>query len=276
MFTPPRWLRAAALPVAVAAAVTGAAPGFIHVRVQRGDTLSAIAARLHTTVAALVALNRLPGNGNLIYAGQLLDVPCSPSVLAHRVIAGDTVDALASRYGIPPATVSAANRLPASGLIRIGATLVIPVSRCPTATPATTVPATAGGPSRTTMRSLIAAAARRLGVDPALAEAISWQEAGFNQAEVSPAGAIGAMQVTPATGAFVSRYVLGRRLNLYDGADNALAGVAFLKTLLGVAPVEQAVAAYYQGLASVRSHGQFADTRQYVADVLALRQRFGG
>ena len=37
-----------------------------------------------------------------------------------------------------------------------------------------------------------------------------------------------------------------------------------------------AVAGYYQGLASVKAHGMYPDTRQYVADVLALQQRFGG
>jgi soluble lytic murein transglycosylase-like protein len=37
-----------------------------------------------------------------------------------------------------------------------------------------------------------------------------------------------------------------------------------------------AAAAYYQGLASVRSRGMFDDTKRYVDNVLALRGRFGG
>ena len=37
-----------------------------------------------------------------------------------------------------------------------------------------------------------------------------------------------------------------------------------------------AAASYYQGLASVREHGLLPSTRRYVANVLALRQRFGG
>lgn len=279
VFALPRWLRVAAVPAAVAAAVTGAAPGFVHIRVAPGDTLSAIAARTHTTVAELIALNHLPGNGNLIYAGQTLDVPCTSSTLRHVVTSGDTVDGLAARFGVSPGTLEAANRLPASGLIRLGETLSVPVSQCPGSgggAAAGAVETSAPAPSRDAMAQIIASTARRLGVDPALAQAISWQEAGFNQHELSGAGAIGAMQVTPATGAFVSRYVLGRPLDLANGYDNALAGVAYLKTLLDVASLPQAIAGYYQGLASVRRHGEFADTRQYVADVLALRIRFGG
>jgi len=37
-----------------------------------------------------------------------------------------------------------------------------------------------------------------------------------------------------------------------------------------------AAAGYYPGLSSVRSVGMLPETRRYVADVLALRPRFGG
>ena len=37
-----------------------------------------------------------------------------------------------------------------------------------------------------------------------------------------------------------------------------------------------AIAGYYQGLGSVRSRGLFEDTQRYVANVQALRGRFGG
>ena len=93
---------------------------------------------------------------------------------------------------------------------------------------------------------------------------------------VSAADAIGAMQVVPSTGNFVSRYIVGRHLDLLDAHDNAIAGVALLRNLLRAAPVDQAVAGYYQGLGSVRSRGMYADTKTYVANVLALRDRFKG
>ena len=37
-----------------------------------------------------------------------------------------------------------------------------------------------------------------------------------------------------------------------------------------------AAAGYYQGLASVQRIGMLPETRRYVANVLALRGRFGG
>ena len=40
--------------------------------------------------------------------------------------------------------------------------------------------------------------------------------------------------------------------------------------------VSIAVAAYYQGMSSVRRIGMLPSTRTYVASVLALRSRFGG
>jgi hypothetical protein len=37
-----------------------------------------------------------------------------------------------------------------------------------------------------------------------------------------------------------------------------------------------AAAGYYQGLQSVQQHGMYSDTQQYVNNVMALQQRFGG
>jgi hypothetical protein len=54
------------------------------------------------------------------------------------------------------------------------------------------------------------------------------------------------------------------------------AGVYLLRLLTSVAPTRVAVAGYYQGLASVRAHGMLPETKNYVANVLALRHRFGG
>src|SRR5436309_298107 len=61
--------------VLLAAAVTASSNGFTIYRIHSGDTLSEIAARYHTSVAELVRLNNLPGNGNLIYAGDTLRIP---------------------------------------------------------------------------------------------------------------------------------------------------------------------------------------------------------
>jgi soluble lytic murein transglycosylase-like protein len=114
--------------------------------------------------------------------------------------------------------------------------------------------------------------ARRHGVEPNLALAISWQESGWQQRRISSAGAIGAMQVMPATGRWMSLTV-GRRLNLYGLGDNVTAGVTLIDVLRGETTERRAVAAYYQGLGAVQRHGLYPSTREYVRDVLALRHR---
>ena len=126
------------------------------------------------------------------------------------------------------------------------------------------------------MASIVRTTARRWGVDTRLALAVAWQESGFNQRWISSTGAVGAMQVEPYTGNFVSTYLVHRRLNLYNARDNATAGVALLSVLLRETHGNKrtAVAGYYQGLASVRARGMFTDTKAYVRSVLALRNRF--
>lgn len=299
-----RRLRALALPVGIAAAVTASVPGWFTIRIHSGDTLSALAARYHTTVQELVALNHLPGNGDLIYAGATLKIPRGHSTaggtrttthvrwVGHTVVTGDTVDGLAQRYHTTRQAIAARNHLPANLLIRLGQRLQVPV-RARTTThvntggftgyPVATMAQAArhramlarrSVASRDQVRSMLIDYGHQFGVDPALALAISWQESGFNQHAVSAADAVGAMQVIPSTGQFVSQYVVHRRLDLLSARDNVVAGVALLGTLTHAAPVRDAVAGYYQGLGSVRAHGMYADTKRYVANVMSLRAYF--
>jgi N-acetylmuramoyl-L-alanine amidase len=95
---------------------------------------------------------------------------------------------------------------------------------------------------------------------------------------VSAANARGVMQVMPGTWDWVQANLARRQLDPSSAIDNVGAGVLYLGRLLqetGGDPA-QAAAAYYQGLASVRDVGMLPETRRYVADVLALRSRFGG
>jgi hypothetical protein len=86
------------------------------------------------------------------------------------------------------------------------------------------------------------------------------------------------MQVTPGAWDYVQRNLAGRPLDPNSATDNTTAGVLYLKRLLDESGGDEstAIASYYQGLGSVRSRGMFDDTRRYVADVQALRSRFGG
>ena len=299
-----RLARTVAAPLLVAALVTAGSPGWGLYTIKRGDTLSDIAARYHTTVAKLVQVNRLPGNGNLIIAGRALKVPGAAASTGggsgprhHTVVRGDTLSGIASRYGVAQATIARANHLPSSNIVMLGASLVIPGAGHSSHRSSSSGGNTFAGrtyssavvsaadrtraqlarrhlPSQAGMRDIIVAKARANGVDPALALAVSYQESGWNMQVVSVANAVGAMQVIPATSAWISG-VVGRRLDPTSPSDNATTGVVLLKILTRAASSErQAVAAYYQGLRSVRANGMFADTRQYVANVMALKARF--
>ena len=309
-------------PAAVAPAPVAPAPAPAPVpatttyTVRSGDTVSAIAAKFGTTVAAVVTANGLDSRA-FIRAGQPLTIPvagtstppatapapapaAAPVATAtYTVAAGDTVSAIATRYGTTVAAVVAANGLDSRAFIRIGQSLTIPAS----STAAAPAPAAAlvgntfagrtypaavvasanankaallasGVPSTAQMRNLVADTARSMGVDSALAQAVAFQESGFNHASVSPANAIGTMQVIPSSGDWASQLV-GRPLNLMDPQDNVVAGVAILRSLVRTCPdLPTAIASYYQGAGSVQRNGMYADTTRYVANVKALMGRF--
>jgi soluble lytic murein transglycosylase-like protein len=123
---------------------------------------------------------------------------------------------------------------------------------------------------------MIRRTASHWGVDGRLALGIAYEESGFNHHVISKVGAIGAMQIMPGTAQWLGTYVLHRTLDVYRAQDNITAGVALLSVLLRETHgnMRTSAAGYYQGLASVRERGMYDDTKQYVANVLALRNRF--
>lgn len=292
--------RAVAIPLALAAALTASASGVSRITIQSGDTLSAIAARYHTSVARLVALNHLPGNGDLIYAGQTLEVPGSHSAgtsthtttIYHTVVPGDTLYGIAARYHVKPMAIAHRNHLPSSLVVVLGQRLAIrnrvttqstSAPSAPSGAPAATAQARhdrgylaqRSEPSRDQVASTIRSTAAHWHLDPSLALAVSWQESGWNMRMVSDVDAIGAMQVMRYTGTYLADDVVHRSLDLFKAQDNVTAGVALLSVLTNEASsTRQAVAGYYQGLQSVRDHGMYASTKQYVANVMALRTRY--
>ncbi|WP_404285748.1 LysM peptidoglycan-binding domain-containing protein [Glutamicibacter arilaitensis] len=129
-------------------------------------------------------------------------------------------------------------------------------------------------PSRDEMKAMIRSTANSMGVDPALAMAHAMQESGFNMRAVSPANALGVMQVIPSTGEWMSSR-LGQDLNLLKPQDNVTAGVATIRfNLDNTDSLDNAIASYYQGLGGVRKYGMFEDTKRYVASVKSLMKQY--
>lgn len=105
--------------------------------VKRGDTLSAIARRNGTTVAAMLAAN--PGVvANQLRIGQKLvigdagdvapaGVPAKPlATRTHVVEEGETLFSIARKYSTTPEAIIALNELPDANHIRLGQSLKVP------------------------------------------------------------------------------------------------------------------------------------------------------
>lgn len=115
-------------------------------------------------------------------------------------------------------------------------------------------------------------AAERHEVDPFLLAAVVEAESGFRPTAVSPRGAVGLMQVLPATGAS-----LGTR-NLTDPHANLDVGSRYLRRLLREydGDLELALAAYNAGPAAVQRYGgipPFRETQEYVGKVLRIYRK---
>lgn len=95
-------------------------------RVRAGDTLSAIALRFNTTVGRLERLNRLPSAAAL-QAGATLQLPAAPARWqSYRIVAGDTLSAIATRFHTTAAQLAAANGVDPARPILAGGTLRVP------------------------------------------------------------------------------------------------------------------------------------------------------
>ena len=123
------------------------------------------------------------------------------------------------------------------------------------------------------VRDEVRRVARLHGVNPHMALAIAWQEYGWQQDVRSSVGAVGAMQVMPKTGRWIS-VLVGRRLHLGRLHDNVVAGVVLYELLRRDHSVRGALAGYYQGLGSVHAHGMYKSTKRYIRNVKHLKRAF--
>ena len=205
-------------------------------------------------------------------------LPDDRTLVSYVVRPGDTASGLAVRFHAWTAELVAHNHLGAGGTLQVGERIEIPVVSKGGKEDGG---AKGGRPTmwqhpdraREKVRRVIAGAARHHDVDPQLALAIAWQESGWQMGVVSSANAIGAMQVLPSTARWMEHYA-GRPLRLRTLGDNAKAGVLLLRVLSQHTHRRtHKIGAYYQGLGAVREHGLYAETRTYVDNVVAIKDR---
>ncbi|HEX2040621.1 MAG TPA: transglycosylase SLT domain-containing protein [Acidimicrobiales bacterium] len=191
---------------------------------------------------------------------------------SYRVQRGDTLASIARRHGTTVDALVAANGIRDPHRIRAGATLRL------AGADASRLPAKLRqSPERLALVPHFDRAARDFGVPADLLKAVTWLESGWQNDKVSSIGARGIGQLMPATVELTNRSLLGgARLDPGRPVDNIRLSARFLRYLLDRCEGDPAaaLAAYYQGLRSVREQGPKPHTVVYVADVLALRARF--
>jgi LysM repeat protein len=290
-----------------------ASAAFEHV-VAPGESLYAVAAADGLSVDQLAAANGISPDSQLT-AGATLAIPpqtgdtvatsssstasssessapaeSSGSVTSssggYVVQPGDTLSGIAARYGVSVDALASANGLDPAGILPAGDSLSVSGGSSSSAvevsatSPAPAASSSAGAQPTTesVSPSSVGSIAAQSGVSPSLAQAIADQESGFNNNEVSTTGATGVMQIEPGTWNYIQSNLGASTLAPSSATDNVRGGVLLLRSLLDQTGGDPAMAAagYYQGLASVQAHGMYADTQQYVNNVMALRQRFGG
>jgi soluble lytic murein transglycosylase-like protein len=120
---------------------------------------------------------------------------------------------------------------------------------------------------------LISEHAARDGVRPDLVRAVIQIESGFNPYARSPKGALGLMQLMPAT---IQRFAVA---NPFNPSENVRAGVLYLRELLDRYQNNEplALAAYNAGPEAVDRHGQtvppYRETQAYVAQIRHIAAR---
>jgi len=261
--------------------------------VQPGDTLTGIAGRHGVSVGRLAELNDL-ADPNRIYVGQRLRVagdgsrgsdqrpaPAQRKTI-HVVSRGSTLWGIAGQYGVSVSSIVAANQIANPSRIFAGQRLVIPGGSAPASGPAPRAKMSSSMAAlvadRESIRRMIVRAADRHSVPRRLALAVAWQESGWQQGVVSHAGAVGVMQLMPATAEWVGQTMLARPVRITDAHSNISAGVRLLRHYIirYDGNRDLILAAYYQGQHAADLYGVYPVSRQYIASVRYLERLFGG
>ena len=223
-------------PISAAATPAPVATELTRYTITSGDTLSGVAAAHGVPTDALYSVNGL-GRNSIIFPGQVIVLPATGSAGApaaatlaatstvatatpgsHTVVAGDTVDKVASGAGVSVQSVLEANGLGYSSIIHPGQVLTLPDSAAAPSAPVlnavpavviTPTPAPARGtvtpltPDMAANARLIIAVGRAAGASDAalvVALAAAAQESGMRNIDYGDRDSLGLFQQRPSSG----------------------------------------------------------------------------
>jgi soluble lytic murein transglycosylase-like protein len=184
--------------------------------------------------------------------------------IASTTAAGTAGQATAAAASYAPTYASYSGLAPSYGS---GSSYPLPASSlAPTG-------ATGSGSGAPAYESLIAQAAERNGVEPALLKGLIEQESGFNPAAHSSAGAMGLTQLMPSTAASLG---VTEPMNPTQSIEGGAKLLGELLHQFG-GNVSYALAAYNAGAGAVHEYGgvpPYPETEAYVAKVMANAQSY--
>lgn len=198
--------------------------------------------------------------------------------LQYRVVPGDTLGALARRFRVPAADLAAANGIARPWRLVAGRWLSVPspLDRVSAERLARLPDAIRSNGHRLVLIAHFERWASAYALPPELLQAVAWVESRWQANALSAKGAMGIGQLMPDTVDFVCGVLLRGPCDPWHPEDNIRMSARFLRYLLEeTGNLEDALAAYYQGLGALRAHGRYPTADPYVASVLAALALFG-
>ena len=245
---------------------------------------------MRRVLPAIGAATLLASVGGALLPTQASAAPAGWTSVIVRV--GDTLSALAARYGSSVAGLAAANHLRDPNRIIAGEPMQVPggtgdfqLTDFAVASGGDGIGSASAGwlptpvrrdPERQSLVPVFQQWAAHYGIDAGLVEAMCWWESGWHTNVVSSTGAMGIGQLEPSTVTQMRYYTGDPTLSPWVASDNIRMSAAYLSILVAETQgnASLALAGYYQGLKDVRRRGFLPSTRQYVGGIMSYAALF--